>query len=206
MALKGMKFPEKYLLLLLLGLAGASCKKGPTEAAVPGNDSVEGTYFSTAQFVADQVALLHNEIYTLEKVVEINGQRDTSIVALPTENWAPVYREFLSTDIGQPKFLDRYRFSTFEDQTTFTENYVYEAAEPKLPVRRLMISADAETHRVKSLLAEVETGDFWSSSRKKLYYAPRKIIQIQEQAASLIGPDKTFRVEYRFLINRSDEE
>lgn len=201
-----MKFPEKYLLLLLLGLAGASCKKGPVEGAVASADSVKGTYFSTAQFVADQVALLHNEIYTLEKVVEINGQRDTSIVALPTENWAPVYRAFLETDIGHAKYIGQYRFSSFDDPTTFTSNYVYEATESKLPVQRIMISADGESHRIKSFLAETETGGFWSSSRKKLYYAPRKIIQIQEQAASLVGPDKTFRVEYRFLINREDEE
>lgn len=203
---KGMKFPEKYLLLPLLALAVASCKKGPTEAAAPENDSVKGTYFSTAQFVADQVDLLHDEIYTLEKIVELNGNRDSSIVALPTENWAPVYREFLAADIGQPKYLDRYRFSQFDDATTFTNNYVYEAAEPKLPVRRIMISADAETHRIKSFLAETETSNFWGSTRKKLYYAPRKIIQIQETNTSLIGPDKTFRVEYRFLINRQEDD
>ncbi len=173
---------------------------------MPPADSATATYFSTAQFVADQVDLLRDQIYTLEKIVELNGKRDSSIVALPTENWAPVLREFLAADIGQSKYVGKYRFSSFSDETTFTENYVYEAIEPKLPVRRMMISADAATHRIKSLLAEMETGNFWGSTRKKLYYAPYKIIQIQENNTALIGADKTFRVEYRFLINRTDEE
>ncbi len=202
-----MKFPEKYLLLPLLALAAGSCIKSPTAGpAVPEKDSVKGTYFSTAQFVADQIDLLHDRIYTLEKIVEFNGKRDSTVVALPTEDWTPVYREFLAADIGQAKYLDRYRFTSFDDLTTFTNNYVYEAAEPNLPVRRIMISADAESHRIKSFLAETETGGFWGSTRKKLYYAPLKTIQIQENSTSRIGADKTFRVEYHFLINRQDEE
>ncbi len=198
-----MDFLRRCLPLLLLTTALLSCKKSPPKTAT--TDAGKGTYFSMAQFVGDQVSMLHETIYTLEKRVEINGQKDSSIVSIPAENWAPVYAAFLSADIGKPKFLGKYRFSQFDEEITFSNNYVYEALEENLPVRRLMISANAETHRIQSLLAEVETSNFWGSTRKKLYYAPLKVIQIQEWNTALIGADKTFRAEYRFLVNRTEE-
>lgn len=184
---------------MLVSACGALPEPPGSEPAVAG-----GTYFSTAQFLMDQISMLQGKIYTLEKVIELNGQRDSTIVALPTENWVPVYEAFLSADIGKPRFLDKYRFSEFEDLLTYTHSYVYEAKDASLPVRRLMISANAETHRIKSLVAETETNSFWNSNRRKLYYAPLKVIQIQEWNTPLVGSAKTFRAEYRFLVNQDD--
>ncbi|RYD50809.1 MAG: hypothetical protein EOP52_12525 [Sphingobacteriales bacterium] len=195
-------FRKSVGLFVSCSLLLASCKS-LTDPSVP-EPSSGGTYFSTAQFLTDQIMMLQGKIYTLEKIIELNGQRDSTIVALPTENWAPVYAAFLNADIGSTRLLGKYRFSEFEDPMTLTHSYVYEADEPNLPVRRLMISANLETHRIKSFLAEVETNSFWNSNRRKLYYAPLKVIQIQEWNTPLVGSAKTFRAEYRFLVNQDD--
>ena len=163
------------------------------------------TYFSMKDFMLDQISLLKGQPYTLQKILRLNGKRDTSIVALATEDWSPVYAAFREAEIGIPKFTGRYNFTQFHEDITRTEQFVYEAQEEKLPVRRLMIAINDENAKVTSILAEMEKSNFWGGEKKRLYYAPLKVILIQEDATAKVGADKTFSVEYRFLRDQDEE-
>lgn len=188
-------------MLLLTG-----CGITPTPEGTAGTAGSEvPTYFSMKAFILDQISLLNRQPYTLQKIVKLNGQTDTSIVGMDTEDWSPVYAAFREAEIGLPKYTGRYDFSNFPEPITRTEQFVYEAKEEKLPVRRLMIAINDENAKVTSLLAETQKQNFWGGEKKRLYYAPLKVILIQEEATAKVGADKTFSVEYRFLRDRDEE-
>ncbi len=197
---------KKGLLSLLAGtLLLAGCVPGPTPETADRNEAEIPNYFSMKDFILDQISLLQGQPYTLQKIVKLNGETDTSIVALQTEDWSPVYAAFREAEIGLPKYVGRYNFTNFPEPLTRTEQFVYEAKEPKLLVRRLMLGINDESAKVTSVLAETEKTNFWGGERKKLYYAPLKVIQIQEEATAKVGADKTFSIEYRFLRNQDGE-
>ncbi len=199
---------KKGPLSLLAGtLLLAGCGISPTQEEAAGKN-VEGlpTYFSMKAFILDQISLLKGQPYTLQKIVKLNGKTDTSIVALQTEDWSPVYAAFQDAEIGLPKFTGRYNFTQFHEDITRTEQFVYEAKEEKLPVRRLMIAINDETAKVTSVLAETEKKNFWGGEKKRLFYSPLKTILIQEDATAKVGADKTFSVEYRFLRDQDAED
>ena len=196
---------KKGFLPLLAGtLMLAACGTDPLRESA--GKAAEGlpTYFSMKGFILDQINLLQGQPYTLQKIVKLNGQTDTSIVALQTEDWSPVYAAFREAEIGLPKYTGRYNFSQFHEDITRTEQFVYEAKEEKLPIRRLMIAINDETARVTSVIAETEKHNFWGGEKKRLYYAPLKVILIQEDATAKVGADKTFSVEYRFLRDQDE--
>ena len=145
-----------------------------------------------------EVYLLQGQPYTLERTTVLNGIRDTGIVTINDVPWGSIMKDFLAADIGDPKFLGQYEVSSFVEANTNTDQIVYEATDPRLFTRLFTVALNHETKRPVSIFAETSRGNAWSRREQKLYYAPLKIIQIQEFVASRVGPDKTSRVEYKF--------
>ena len=67
--------------------------------------------------------------------------------------------------------------------------------EPELFTRNMQITADQVTNKVKSIYIETNK----DGRVQKLYYAPIRLIQIQEFESSLLGGERNLRLEYRFL-------
>lgn len=182
--------------LLALVIIIASCKPKEPEV-VP--DASKGTYFSIKQFIKDQWDTHHGQPYGLTRVVTLNGDRDSTMTTAYDMAWGPLFKMFFDTDISDPKYLGQYDFSMFEDGTTFTLNYYYEAKDPKLFTRKLHIITDATNNRVRSIYIETQKDGKWGGKSQKLFYMPLKVISIQEFEKSLVGSAKELRIEYRFL-------
>jgi hypothetical protein len=157
------------------------------------------TYFSITQFVLDQWNTFHGQPYGMEKVVEIDGKTDSTLLNAYTMDWGPVFKVFFETDISDPKFLDHYRFSMFEDNATTTRNFYYEAIDDDLFTRKLQISADEFSDKIKSVYIETEKKGRSGVVTQKLLYLPMKTISIQEFEWSTGNKPKDMRVVYRFL-------
>lgn len=180
----------RILLLFIPGLLLISCSKKK-----PDNINPEaGTYFSIRQFAADQWNTFRGQHFGMEKIVQFNGKTDSSLTTAFDMDWAAVLKPFFESDISDPKFLGQYNFSTFKDDATFTINLYYEAKNDKLFTRKLMISVDDVTAKVKSIYIETES----SNIQRKLFYLPVRLISIQEFEKD--GPvTKELKIDYRFL-------
>ncbi len=202
-----MFFPLRCLwLLVVAGCLLTACKLPAPSSGKADQRDTTATLFPMRPFALRQIGLLAGQPYTLRRTTVLNGQRDTAIVGLADMPWGALLRDFLAADIDRARLLDQYRFSQFPDAATSTVQYFYEALNPKLPTRLLTVATDKETKQIVSLYAETASGNFWGRREQKLYYAPLKVIQVQEQATSRLGPDKTSLVEYRFQRNRDDDE
>lgn len=185
-----------FLILISAFAPILGCKQ--KAAPVPATAD-KGTYFSIKQFTQDQWNTFHGEPITLVKTVTENGKTDSSYVNAYNMDWGWVFKLFFASDISDKKFLDHYNFNMFADDNTATMNLYYEAKDKNLFTRKLMISADQNNRKIKSIYIETEK-DGWSSFSQKLYYLPMKLIQIQEYKKPFIGPAKETVTEYRFLL------
>lgn len=182
---------QKYLLLLPFLLLLACKKKNSDEVVLP----TDKTYFSIVQFASDQFQTYGEQPYTFQRVITLNGKTDSSFVTAPYMDWESILKPFFSSDISAPKFLGQYDVSLLEDNTMDTRTLVYEAKNTALFTRTLQIVTDMETRKIKSIYIETEK----NGTLQKLFYAPIKLIQIQEYESPMIGKDKALKVEYYFL-------
>lgn len=193
--------PKSIFVALLCGivmLCLASCqKKTQTDSPVP--DTSKGTYFSVIDFTKDQWQTFKGQPYVIKQYSEFNGKKDSVMLSALTMKWSAIFQTFFATDISDPKFLDQYDFSMFEEPTTEARTFTYTAKNPELFTQKLQILADYYNNKIRSIYIETQKQDFWSTTTQKLYYAPVKTILIQEHKDPLIGSQKEMVLEYKFL-------
>lgn len=182
---------KNYLLFTLL-LLTVSCKKKETNNEP---NTANGNYFSIMQFAQDQFHLLWGQPYTFQKIVTLNGKSDSTFEKATDVDWATVLKPFFESDISDKKYLDQYNFTMFEDNTTETRNFFYEAKNKKLLTQKLQVTADLYNNKISAIYIETEK----NGKVQKLYYAPKKLIQIQEFETAFLGKDKNLKVEYYFM-------
>ncbi len=169
----------------------SSCtKKEDTTTASPGS-----TYFSINGFIADQWKTFKGQPYGITKTVTLNGKTDSMFTSAFELDWSAVMKPFIESDISDPKFLGKYNYTAFKDDATYTINLYYEAKEDNLFTRKLQISIDDLTAKIKSVYIETEDGE----TTRKLFYIPVKVVSIQEFENMGESNGKELRVEYRFL-------
>lgn len=188
-------FQSKTLIFALVILI-VGCKKPDGDETM---DPSDGTYFSILQFAEDQYQIYKGQPFTLERFIYLNGDRDSTLIPAPDIDWASVVRTFAKTDISDSKYLGQYNFSVVEDDITISRIFYYEAKDPNLYTKSLQIITDPENHKIKSIYIEAAEDNWFSERTQRLYYAPEKILQIQESEHRLFGRDKDLRIEYRFL-------
>lgn len=159
----------------------------------------EGHYFSIKEFASDQWNNFHGQPYGMEKIVYMNGKKDSLITNADAVDWGAILKIFFATDISDPKYDGKYIFSDFADETTLTENYYYEAKDPKLYTQKLHVIADMRNHKISSIYIETLKRNKWGSRMQRLYYEPVKNISIQEFETTATGDKNEVRVVYRFL-------
>ncbi len=187
---------QRIVLFITIAIAFCSCApKNKDKAPVNPGD----TYFSIKQFIVDQWNTYHGQPYSIQKITYLNGKSDTVMLHALSMDWAPIFKVFFETDISDPKYLGRYRFTMFEDNATITNNYYYEAKDDKLFTRKFQISADEFTNKVRSIYVETEKKSRWNTVTQKLFYIPVKTISIQEYEWSTGAEPKEMRIEYHFL-------
>ena len=186
-------------LCIFLLIFVAACTPAPPSNEEDRPRDGSDSYFSIHAFIRDQWDLHSGQPYTLERILTLNGKRDSTIIHALTTDWASIAKPFFDADISARKYLDRYQFSEFDENMGGSHVFSYDAAEPDLPTRLLLISTDPFNNRVRSLYIEHRQAGFWSGREQKLYYEPGRYISIQEWAHSRLGPDKTVHAEYRFL-------
>lgn len=185
----------KRSLFILLILFTACNNKNTQENA----EQAQGSYFSIVDFTIDQWNTHRGEPYGIKKTVYLNGTVDSSFTNAISMPWAPVFKVFFETDISDEKFIGRYDFSAFEETTTVSKSFVYEAKDPKLYTRKMQIVADYFTDKVTSVYIEAEKKDRLGTKSVKLFYEPLRSISIQEIETTKTGERKEMRVLYDFM-------
>jgi len=184
------------VIAIFIAISLVSCKPKP-KVEYP---DIKGTYFSVFQFIQDQFKSYRGTPYSFIRTEVLNGKKDSTMVNINTIDWGSVLQPFVASDIGDKRYIGHYKFDMFEDNTTGTRNFFYEAIDDTLLTRKLQISADPVSNRIVSIYVETQKRTGWGSERtQKLFYKPLKYIQIQEYEKKKFGADKDLRVEYQFL-------
>lgn len=183
------------LSLLVCALFLFSCNKEKTE-----KKEIEGTYFSIVDFAKDQWSTYHGQPFPVIKRVYLNGEVDSVYTNALEINWGAIFKIFFETDISDEKFLDKYRFSSFDESITMTRSYYYEAIEPDLYTRTLNIMANYYTDKISSIYIEAKKKTRLGTKDVKLFYVPLEIITIHEVETTRTGQNKELRIEYDFTM------
>lgn len=185
----------RVLSIALLICILVSCKKKPQS-----EPEVKGTYFSVVQFAQDQWATYHGQPLSLTKIVNDNGKIDSSYESALNMNWGDdVFKYFFATDISNKKYLGHYNFTSFDETTNDTHVFSYEAIDEDLFTRKLWITIDPTNNKILSLYIETRKDVNAKQVVGKLYYKPRKLIQIQEFQNSATGLKMDKEIKYRFF-------
>ncbi|GAA4470373.1 hypothetical protein GCM10023093_31520 [Nemorincola caseinilytica] len=184
------------LAVLFLFLSVSACKEDETPEGV---NPAEGSYFSIRQYAQDQWNTFRGEPFLILKTVRVNkGKYDSSYTNSDTLDWGGILQKFFATEISDPSFLGKYKFTQFNDEQDDSHNYFYEALEDDLYTRKLLISVSQETNVAQGIYIEAIDKAPLEERMVKLYYKPMKRIQIQEIVTPLFG-EKTHTVtEYEF--------
>lgn len=188
----------KFFAICLLSACFISCKnKTETEEVKPPVNN--GTYFSIKQFAADQWYTHYGQPYGVIKISFHGNKPDSTLTNSFDIEWGMILKTFFESDISDRKYIGHYNFSAFEDETTKTKNYYYEAKDDNLFTRKLQIMFSASNGRVQTIYIETAKKTAGSTRIQRLMYMPAKLISIQEFAESNPGAENDVRLEYRFL-------
>lgn len=188
---------NKMLLIFMLMITLFSCKK--KEEPKASIDTSNGTYFSIINFTKDQWKTFHGQPYVLHQYITLNGKTDSSIQSALTMKWSAIFKTFFEADISDPKYLEQYDFTMFEEPTTESRTFTYTAKNPALFTKKLQIAADMYNNKIRSIYIETEKQTFWNTQTQKLFYSPVRVIQIQQHNDPLIGMQKDLVIEYKFM-------
>jgi hypothetical protein len=188
-----------HLFIIVLALTVSSCgkKKAPVKAKpLPDNGA---TYFSIKQFIQDQWDYYQGEPIIFTKLVTTDDKRDSSLISGFKMELGWIMETFVKTDISDRRFLDKYDFEMVDDAVSFTRSYYYEAKDPaELYTKKLQIITNPENNKIRSIYVEAGDTAGWTKKSVKLYYAPGKIIQMQETVKSRYMAAEETKTEYRF--------
>jgi len=194
-------YKYSFFLILILAIAATSCKK-KKENKPPAD--LSRTYFSIRGYALDEWNTFAHSPFTIVKTVKVNdGKTDSSYTNSDVMNWAPIFKTFFETDISDPKFLEKYKYSYFPDNQDGTENLFWEATDPdddELFTKKLLITVDQYTRRVKGVYIETSKKNFLGEHIQKLYYKPMKTIQIQTDDKPILGSSTFTIVQYDFML------
>lgn len=182
-----------YTVLILLLLASCSKKEQDVK------DAPSGSYFSIVQYAQDQWEVYHGNAFGMYKKVSLNGEVDSTVTNALDADWGSILKVFFETDISDKKYIGKYDFSMFDDETTMTRSYYYEAKDKKLYTKKLQIMADYYTNKIKSIYIEAEKVTRMGTRSVKLLYVPLDVISIQELETTKTGQKKDLRIEYKFM-------
>lgn len=191
-----MKF--KIPILFVFIIFGASCSGKKEIKEDPEFANVQGTYFSIRQFIRDQWEMNKMLPVVFERVVVSDTGKDSSLVNGYNMGLGHIMEIFVNTDIGEKKYLGKYNFSESLDSASNTRTYFYEAIEPELYTQKLQIITGATSNQIKNVYIEAAESSGWTRTSLKLYYAPSKIIRIQESKKSRFVSARVTTTEYRF--------
>lgn len=180
------------LFIICITIAFSSCREREPDFFA----DLKGTYFSINQYALDEWSNHVSEVAAFERKETINGKTDSSYVNMEHLDWNSVVKTFLETDISDRKYLGKYKFSQFDDNTDNTHDFMYIAVNKDLFTQQLLITMDIHTNKVKGIYIETEKDNLWGTTRQKLYYAPMKTIQIQRFEKPLIGGKKDILIQY----------
>lgn len=162
-----------FLVLLLMSCKNDSqtdsqTEKGPTiklteedivqmqDATIvdPEYEGDDAGYVSMVEFFEDQWEFRKGQPYTLQRIVEENGQVDSSFVGLDEKLWKEMIQPFLDADINDPQFKGAYTFEIIEETTQPKYYFNYQAKYPHLEVKNTQLTLDSYTNRVEAVYIE----------------------------------------------------
>ncbi len=157
------------------------------------------TYFSISDYFNDQWKSRRGNPYTLLHLNKVNGKTtDSSYVPMDSVLWAQLRAPFDAADISDKKFLGKYKFDMFDDETAETTHLYYEAATPDLFMQKMDISANIFSKLVKAVYIETRSTENGLTVSRKLQYIPDRLFQVQTFEKAPGQPGKNTTQEYRY--------
>lgn len=156
------------------------------------------SYFSMSQYFDDQWKNRNEMPYVFAKVTTVNGEvTDSVVVNWDEQFFKTVRQQFEEAEIGGPKYLGKYHFTELEEFQAIT--WLYEASDPKLKTKKIILRLDPENYKVKTVYAEIEDDGVFSFKKTNMTYIPDGPIKIVSFKKPMFGDSKEIIISYKFL-------
>ena len=199
--------PSKIILVTAFCLTLFACKekqnstaaKEKAEAAPPQRnaDSTQ-THFSIKAYLEDQWNMKKNDPYTIMKVVEKDGKKDSALIPLDSALWVTMFVPFYAADIGEKKFQGWYKIATYEDDQTETNHLNYEALSPDYFTQKMDLAVNPVSNEVRTVYIETIEKTDGGIISNKMQYRPDEIVKIIRFEKKKDKPGVTTKTEYKF--------
>lgn len=177
----------------------STAAKEKTEAVAPQRSAdTTQTHFSMKSYLADQWSMKKNDPYTIMKITESNGKRDSALIPLDSTLWVKMFEPFYASDIGDPKFQGWYRIATYFDETAEMNHLNYEAISPDYFTQKMDLGVNPVSSDVRTVYIETVEKKQDTIISNKLQYRPDDIVQIISFIKAKDKPGVTIKTEYKF--------
>ena len=199
--------PSKIILITAFCLTLFACKekqnstaakeKAATAAAQRIADSTQ-PHFSINAYLEDQWTKKKNDPYTILKVVEKGGKRDSVFIPLDSALWVAMFEPFHASDIGDKKFQGWYKINSYDDDVTELAHLNYEAVSPDYFTQKVDLGVNKVSNEIRSVYIETVGKTDAGIVSTKLQYRPDNIVQIIKFEKEKDKAGITTKTEYKF--------
>lgn len=175
-----------------------SCKSTTDTPEIPIETTDGETYFSIIGYMKDQYEFLKGQPYVFDKIVTLDGQKDSTQVGIMDIEWAEVIKPFADADISNPKFLGKYDFDQFVDNELEVGNIMYTAKDKNEFMQRMNITYNIYSNKVESIYIETLKGNRMYTQEQKLTYMVGQQITINNYEKSIGSKARMLEVKYIF--------
>ncbi len=180
---------KKLLCALLIITFFNSCSENKKAAN-------QNSYFDLSTFMNADIEKLHASGASVLKVASVNGEREEN--RFVTVDWKREFDSFISADIHNPTFSEKYIVDTIVNSTDSSKSTTirYVAKEEELRTRVLEIQFD-ENKIIVLIKAELFSKNFIANLSESLIYSPLKYYSITNHEESRWFGSDEFIIEGR---------
>lgn len=155
-------------------------------------------YFSVKEYFDDQWKTRKGNPYALLRIIEQDNSIDSAFINLDEPLWEKLRAPFDAADISHKKFLGKYKYQEFTDQSTETLHLYYEAMHPELMMQKMDISVNNSTNLVKGVYIETVQSTNDATIKRKLNYVSDRVFQYIDFMKKPDGTVVNMVSEYKF--------
>ena len=185
------------LLIFIMGFY--SCKSNNSPAAIASTvDTVK--FLPINDFILSDIKDVKNIPYFIYKIRTVNKKKDST--TFPTADFEKFAAPFLQYDINKQPLKGQFKETTFHDNTTKSNTFIYTPINADIAVRNITVLLDEATDKPKNIFIQINKQLNDTTVIERLQWKPRKSFRITKiSQAKNFNEEETNYVSWNDVIN-----
>lgn len=191
------------LILVIVQACSSNPEEAPLELTNTSSDSLS-PYFPVKDFLLSEIRYVDSLPVGILQYKTHNGRKDTSYITLDSFHLAA--REFLSESLDMPEFRKSYKETSFFDQSTGSNTFMYQSRNDSHALRRIDVlsKAGATYDEVTSIFMEKISSLGDTLELRKMTWHPGKKLNIN--TSRTLGPETVSEEQLTIVWDNWREE